>query len=90
MICLKGIILPSKSPWALPQQTYATVNAAFFEHFKHASKHKLYKTQFESRKKQEKESWADFGDHLMVLVNGVFLCLQDEAQEQLAITQIHG
>ena len=69
------------------QQTYAEVKGALREHFEPDSKRELYKVQFESRKKQAEENWADFGDDLMVLVNKAFPNLQEEAREQLAISK---
>ena len=69
------------------QQTYAEVKGALRERFKPDSKPELYKVQFESRKKQAEENWADFGDNLMVLVNKAFPNLQEEAREQLAISK---
>ena len=69
------------------QQTYAAVKEALCEHFEPAGKHELYKAQFESRRKQGKESWTDFGNDLMVLVHKMFPHLQDEAREQLALSR---
>ena len=68
------------------QQTYATVKGALRERFEPDSKCELYKVQFESRRKQREESWADFSDDLMVLVSKAFPNLQEEAREQLAMS----
>ena len=69
------------------QQTYAAVKGARYERFEPDSKCELYKIQFESRRRQIGESWADFGDDLMVLVNKAFPRLQEEAREQLAMSK---
>ena len=69
------------------QQTYAAVKDALRERFEPESKRELYKVQFENRRKQKEESWADFGDDLMALVNKAFPRLQEEAREQLAISK---
>ena len=71
----------------MTQQTYATVKGALRGRFEPDSKRELYKVQFESRKKRTEENWADFGDDLMVLVNKAFPNLQEEAQEQLAMSK---
>ena len=71
----------------MTQQTYAAVKGALYERFKPDSKRELYKVQFESRRKQSGESWADFGDNLMVLVNKAFPRLQEEAREQLVMSK---
>ena len=57
------------------------------ERFEPPSKQHLYKVEFESRKKQDKESWADFGDKLLLLASKAFPSLQDEAREELALTR---
>ena len=54
------------------QQTYAAVKGALHERFEPNGKRELYEVQFESRRKKSKESWADFSDNLMVLVNKAF------------------
>ena len=69
------------------QQTYIAVKGALRERFEPDSKCKLYKVQFKSRRKKSEESWVDFSDDLMVLVNKAFLNLQEEAQEQLAMSK---
>ena len=69
------------------RQTYAADKGALRERFEPDSKRELYKVQFESRRKKSEESWADFSDDLMVLVNKAFPNLQEEAQEQLAMSK---
>ena len=41
------------------QQTYAAVKDALRERFEPETKSELYKAQFESRRKQKEENWAD-------------------------------
>ena len=69
------------------QGNYSATKAALLERFEPPSKHQLYKVEFESRRKQGKESWADFGDELLVLASKAFPSLQDEAREELALSK---
>ena len=69
------------------QQTYTAIKGALHECFEPDSKCDLYKVQFESHRKKSEESWADFSDNLMVLVNKAFPNLQEEAREQLAMSK---
>jgi len=43
--------------------------------------------EFENRKKREIESWADFGDELLLLASRAFPSLQEEAREDLALSR---
>jgi len=43
--------------------------------------------EFENRKKREIESWADFGDELLLLTSRAFPSLQEEAREELALSR---
>ena len=45
------------------QQSYATTKEALSQQFESPSKRQLYKVEFESRQKRDKESWADIGDN---------------------------
>ena len=54
------------------QQFYAIIKEALSQRFKPLSKPQLYKVKLESRQKQEKESWADFGNDLLLLANKAF------------------
>ena len=53
-----------------------------------ASKRQLNKVEFESRQKRHKESWADIGNDLLLLVSKAFPSLQDEAREELALSML--
>ena len=67
------------------QQSYATTKKALSQQFEPPSKRQLYKVEFESRQKRDKESWADFGNDLLLLASKAFPSLQDEAREELAL-----
>ena len=43
--------------------------------------------KFESRQRREKESWANFGDDLLLLGSKAFPSLQDKAREELALSK---
>ena len=69
------------------QRDYSSTKAALRERFEPPSKRQLYKVEFKSRRKQSKESWADFGDELLMLASKAFPSLQDETQEELALSK---
>ena len=54
------------------QQFYATIKEALSQRFKPPSKPQLYKVKLKSRQKQDKESWADFGNDLLLLASKAF------------------
>ena len=68
------------------QQSYATTKEALSQRFELPSKWQLYKVEFENRQRWDKESWADFGDDLLLLASKVFPSLQNEAREELTLT----
>ena len=65
------------------QASYNDTKVALRDRFEPSSKKELYKVEFECRKKQKTENWADFADDLLVLVDKAFPDLQAEAKEQL-------
>ena len=69
------------------QQSYATAKRALQERFEPESERMLYKAEFDTRKKQKSESWADFSDDLRRLVDKAFPKLQAEAREELALSR---
>ena len=69
------------------QGSYAATKEALSQRFEPPSKRQLYKVEFESRQKQDKESRADFGDDLLLLAGKAFPSLQDEAREELALSK---
>ena len=50
-------------------ESYASLKAALKERFEPSSKQEVYKTEFESCRKRSTESWGDFGDELLQLVD---------------------
>ena len=71
-------------------ESYASLKAALKERFEPSSKQEVYKAEFESRRKRSTESWGDFGDELLQLVDKGFPSLQPEAKEQLALSRYLG
>ena len=71
-------------------ESYASLKAALKERFEPSSKQEVYKAEFESRRKISTESWGDFGDELLQLVDKAFPSLQPEAKEQLALSRYLG
>ena len=67
-------------------QTYGAIKKALREHFEPSSKQEVYKAEFENRRKRKTESWGDFGDELLHLVDKAFPNLQFEGKEQLALS----
>ena len=59
--------------------------AALRERFEPTSNREFYKMEFRSPKRKETESWADFGDTLLLLVDRAFPDLSDDAREALAL-----
>ena len=55
-------------------ESYASLKAALKERFKP-------KAEFESHRKRSTETWGDFGDELLQLVDKAFPTLQPEAKE---------
>ena len=68
------------------QQSYVTAKQALQERFEPDSKRMLYKAEFDTRKKQKAESWADFSDDLRRLVDKAFPKFQAKAREELALS----
>ena len=66
-------------------QAYSSIKEALRERFEPSSKQELYKAEFKSRRKQKSESWCDFVDDLLRLVDRAFPTLQFEGKEQLAL-----
>ena len=71
----------------LAHETQGDYSLTKAERFEPPSKRPLYKVEFESRRKQSKESWADFGDELLVFASKAFPLLQDEPQKKLAFSK---
>ena len=68
-------------------QTYEVIKKALKERFEPSSKQEVYKAEFESQRKRKTESWGDFGDELLRLVDKAFPKLQFKGKEQLALSR---
>ena len=68
-------------------EAYLSIKQALRGRFEPPSKQELYKAEFESRRKQKSESWIDFADNLLGLVDRAFPTLQFEGKEQLALSR---
>ena len=69
----------SHKPW----ESYKASIFALRNHFEPCSKRELY--NLERREKHDEESWADFGDDLVVLADQVYPDWQPETWEWLAL-----
>ena len=72
----------------LPQASRATFNLAkeaLTERFEPKSRKTRYQAEFQARKKQPSEGWADFADDLQSLAEKAYPTLQHEARKLLAI-----
>ena len=67
------------------RDSYVLSKAALRERFEPTSNKEFYKMEFRSRERQDTESWADFGDNLLLLVDRAFPDLSDDAREALAL-----
>jgi len=69
-------------------QSYAVLKLALTEQFEPTSKQaEVFKAEFESHRKSKAESWGDFGDELLQLVDRAFPMLEYKAKEQFAISR---
>lgn len=50
-------------------QTYGIIKVALKDWFKPSKKQEMYKAEIENQRKWKKESWGDFGDELLQLVD---------------------
>ena len=67
------------------RESYKASISALRNRFEPFSKRELYKINFERRTKHGEESWADFGDDLVVLADRAYPDWQPEARELLAL-----
>ena len=58
---------------------------ALQEWFEPGSRRGLYLAEFQTRRKVKTESWPEFGEDLLALVDKVYPLLDDEVQQQLAL-----
>ena len=64
---------------------YTLSKATLHKCFKPTCNREFYKVEFQNREQQSIESWADFGDTLLSLVDRAFQDLPDNAREALAL-----
>ena len=69
---------------------YQESKRALQERFEPRSKRELYQSEFQTRRKNKTEGWADYAEDLKVLVDKAFPNLQEEAREQLALNHFLG
>ena len=67
-------------------KAYLSIKQALRERFEPSNKQELYKAEFKSQRKQKSESWGDFADDLLRLVDRAFPTLQFKEKEQLALS----
>ena len=68
------------------RNSYTLSKAALRERFEPTSNRESYKVDFQNQERQSTESWADFGDTLLSLVDRAFPDLPDNAREVLALS----
>ena len=68
-------------------QYYVALKSALTERFEPTSKQEVFKAEFESHRKSNAESWGDFGDELLRLVDKAFPTLEYKAKEQFALSR---
>ena len=66
---------------------YTDVSQALKERFEPASKKELHIVEFQTRKRQRGEGWADFGDVLRILADKVYPGLELEAWKRLSLNR---
>ena len=64
---------------------YATAKASLRKRFEPDSRRKLYAVDFQTRRRQQGESWAELADNLRLLADKAFPNLEDAAKEQLSL-----
>jgi len=70
------------------QHSYETAKKALVDCFDPLSRKQLYKVEFDTRNKRDKETWADFAVELLLLASKAFPKLQVEAREELALSKV--
>ena len=69
------------------RMSYAAAQSALQERFDPASRRELYVVEFQTRKKNRDERWADFGEDLRILADKAYPDLQEEARERLSLNR---
>ena len=64
---------------------YATAKSALRKRFEPDSRRELYAVEFQTRRRQQGESWAELADNLRLLADKAFPNLEEPAKEQLSL-----
>ena len=64
---------------------YATAKSALCKRFEPDSRRELYAVEFQTRRRQQGESWAELADNLRLLADKAFPNLEEPAKEQLSL-----
>ena len=64
---------------------YATAKFALHKRFKPDSRRELYAVEFQTRRRQQGESWTELANNLWLLANKAFPNLEEPAKEQLSL-----
>lgn len=64
---------------------YETTKAALRKRFEPDSRHKLYAVEFQTRRRQQGESWAELANNLRLLADKAFPTLEEQAKKQLSL-----
>ena len=65
--------------------SYEQSKTALQERFEPKCKRELYQAEFQTRRKQRTEGWADYAEDLKILVDKAFPDLQEDARDLLAM-----
>ena len=69
------------------RKSYSDTLAALKRRFEPDSKHELYATEFQTRRKCKTESWPDFAEDLQKLADRAYSYLQEEAKEKMSLAR---
>ena len=69
------------------RQSYELSKKGLEERFEPASKRELYIAELRVRQKRPSEAWADYAEDLRTLTDKAYPDLEDDAREQIALTQ---
>ena len=64
---------------------YATAKSALRKRFEPDSRRELYAVEFQTRRRQKGESWAELADNLWLLADKAFPNLEEPVKEQLSL-----
>ena len=72
------------------RKSYAMSKDALWTRFEPASKVECYKAELQKHTKKDSESWADFGDELLLLVERAFPEFPVQARDVIALDHFLG